>query len=309
MSKNIISKRVSIPAKAWEYSWQWLLNTRWGWIAAIIGGGVVSGIFVGNLLWERALAGLVGAIVAIVLIIGIAFIVHLIIAPSRLRKENRHKFIENNAGYISKIIGNPQKKKYLKVLSILESIIKIENEITDNTAGKRKLTNNELQQLRKKLNQQTNIHTLPVSEAKKIYLTGGVTNKINQTISKLGLEIIGNKPSENQIEFLLKTRDLLDDFGIGLFSGLEHSEEYEELLKSFSEEIPDISDEGTPDWILYLVALPSSINGMYIFWNCLPPEYQKLFPQASYDLSDYQSKRQTSIDQLINYAREEIEKM
>jgi hypothetical protein len=48
---------------------------------------------------------------------------------------------------------------------------------------------------------------------------------------------------------------------------------------------------------------------MYIFWNCLPPEYQKLFPQASYDLSDYQSKRQTSIDQLINYAREEIEKM
>ena len=111
------------------------------------------------------------------------------------------------------------------------------------------------------------------------------------------------------MEFLLKTRDLLDDFGIGLFIGLEQSEEYKELLKSFSEEIPDISDEHIPDWILYLVALPSSINSMYLFWNCLPTEYQKLFPQSSNDLSDYQSKRQTSIDQLINYAKEEIEKM
>ena len=46
---------------------------------------------------EIAGAGLIGAIYGIVVVIGITFIVHLVITPSRLRKEQRRKFIRDNA--------------------------------------------------------------------------------------------------------------------------------------------------------------------------------------------------------------------
>ena len=55
------------------------------------------------------LAGMIGAIVAVVATIVIVFIIHLIITPSRLKKEARHKFIRDNASYYSRIIGNQKR--------------------------------------------------------------------------------------------------------------------------------------------------------------------------------------------------------
>jgi len=127
--------------RVWKDTWQWLLSTRMGWIIAVIGCGVMGGIFVGNSLLARALAGLAGAIIAIVLILGVVYLIHLLfVTPNRLRKEQRRKYIENNASYIPFIFGNPIKKKYTKILSTLESLIKIENEFTDSVVGRHQLT-------------------------------------------------------------------------------------------------------------------------------------------------------------------------
>ena len=70
-----------IPERAWQDTWRWLLNTKWGWVIAILVGGVMSGIFVGDTILSRALSGLIGAIIAIIVILGITYIVHLIITP------------------------------------------------------------------------------------------------------------------------------------------------------------------------------------------------------------------------------------
>jgi hypothetical protein len=304
------TKSMSITSRAWRDSWQWLLNTKLGWILAFVVGGAMGGIFVGNSILERGLAGLAGAIIGVILLLGIVFIIHLISTPSRLRKENRRKFIETNASYVPKIIGNPTKQKYTEILEILESIVKIENEVTDNVAGMHKFTNNEIKIIQKKFNQQTNISSLPLSEATKIYLAGHVHKKINEVISQLGLQIIGDTPTENQIEFLIKSRSVLDECDVGLSKRLKNSNEYTELLKKFTVKVPEISND-TPDWIILLLVVPSGVNSVYLLWSSLKPEYQKLFYKNSVSPapSDFKSQRESGINELVNYAKNSIEKV
>ncbi|MBI2860620.1 MAG: hypothetical protein HYX91_03835 [Chloroflexi bacterium] len=295
--------------KAWEDSWKWLHDTKWGWIVPIIVGGSVSAIFIGDSVLERAIAGALGAIAAILLVVGIAFIIHcLFITPSRLRKENRRKFIRSNASYLSRIFGNKEKKKYLTILEIVKSMVKIENEVTDNLATKPIFTTTELLEIQSKLSEQTGIETMPVSKAEKLLIKGTYVNKIVQKINKMDLQIMGDKLTENQIEFLVKTKSVLDNCGVGLLSGLGGSLEYTELLRQLSEEIPDINDS-TPAWILSLLIIPSGLNSGYLLWSRLPAPSKNKLTQSPFNMSNFLSERETGIKELVEYAKQEIEKL
>ncbi|MBI2832140.1 MAG: hypothetical protein HYX79_07785, partial [Chloroflexi bacterium] len=130
-------KANSLFREAWEDTWMWLLDSKWGWIVPTIAGGSVSAIFIGDSILERVIAGALGSIAAILLVVGIAFVIHrLFITPSRLQKKNRQEFIRNNANYFSRIFGNKQKRKYLTILEVLKSMVEIENKVTDSKAGK-----------------------------------------------------------------------------------------------------------------------------------------------------------------------------
>jgi hypothetical protein len=305
-SENIL---LSIFKRAWEDTWQWLLNTKIGFIIAFIGGGIMGGVFVGDSLLMRALAGLVGALIGMIILVGIVYIIHIVITPSRLKKEAKHQFIRKNASYITRIFGNQEKKKYSKVLDILQSMIKIENDVTDNMIGKHKATNNQIEAMRKQFNKQTNIPLIPLKKAIKIIASGEYMKKVNQTINKLELGIKGDKPTDNQIEFLIKTRAILDEFGFGLSNGLEKSNEYNELLKTFGEKVPSIDDK-TPDWILLFLTFPSGINSAYLYWDCQSVQQQKLFyPTTPKEILEFKSQRELVINQLIEYSNDSIEKM
>lgn len=301
---------IIVTKKAWKDTWHWLLGTKLGWIIAIVVCGMLSSIFVGNSLIERILAGSFGAIVAIILIVGATFIINLIMTPPRIRRENRRIFIEHNASYIPVIIGNPLKQKYLTILDILESMIKIENEITDNMVGKRKLTVKEFNMLQKNLSKKTNIPTLPYHKAVKVFQKGEATKKVEETITKMKLNIMGDKLSENQIQFLIQTRSTVDDFGIGLSDELKNPSKYAELITKLHEQIPEFDDK-TPDWIIYLLVIPSSFNNLYLFWHALPIQakiayFKNTTPKI---IAEFQSERESSIKQLLKYTRDSIEKL
>ena len=80
-----------IPQRAWQDTRKWLRNSFLGWVIAILGCGVLSGIFAPmppiDTIVCRALFGLLGAVVALILIILVTYIVHLWITPIRQRKE------------------------------------------------------------------------------------------------------------------------------------------------------------------------------------------------------------------------------
>jgi hypothetical protein len=82
---------VPIPQKAWRDTRKWLLNSFIAWIVAILGCGVLSSIFVPipavDTILYRTLFGFLGAAIALFLIIGITYIVHLWITPMRQRNE------------------------------------------------------------------------------------------------------------------------------------------------------------------------------------------------------------------------------
>ncbi len=298
----------SILARSWKDTWQWILNTRFAWVVAMLVAGITGGVFVGNTVPGRILAGFVGALIVIALMVGIAFIYNLLLTPSQLRKEARHKFIKENASYSSRIIGNPLKSKYLAILEVLKSMIKVENNITDNIAGKHILTVKEFNALQKRLSKETNVDTLPLHKGLKIYLRGDVTKKVNQTINKLKLQFPQNENtfSENQIRFLLSIRYVLDDFGIGLSSELEKSFEYKNLLNKLDAQIPNKDD--IPDWVIYLLVIPSGLNSIYIFGSAIPRRHREMFlryiPPV---IINYPSKRDGVTEQLVQIAKESIE--
>lgn len=68
-------------------TWRWLLNTRLGWIWAIVGGGTVTGVFGASALWARVLAGFGGSIAAVAVIVGITYLAYLWITPRHQRNE------------------------------------------------------------------------------------------------------------------------------------------------------------------------------------------------------------------------------
>jgi hypothetical protein len=176
-------------------------------------------------------------------------------------------------------------------------------------AGKHKLTINEFRMIKKKFNKQANIPIIPDSKAIKLFLTGDYVKKVNKTIDKLELKIVGDKPTENQMDFFIKTRSILDECNLGLSNGLKKSIEYSDLLIKFTEQIPKI-DDSTPDWISILLIIPSGLNSMYLYWSYLKPEYQKqLYPNIPLILVEFASQRDSAIDQIINYAKKSIEEM
>jgi hypothetical protein len=79
--------KASIPSRAWQDTWRWLLNTRLGWILGIVGAGIVTSIFAANALWSRVLAGFIGSVAAVLSIVSITYFVHLWITPIRQRNE------------------------------------------------------------------------------------------------------------------------------------------------------------------------------------------------------------------------------
>lgn len=111
------------PSRAWKDTWEWLLNTKAGWIAAILCGGVMSGIFVGNDFWWRVLAGFTGALIAIVLIVGLTYFVHFWITLSRQRNEARSKCDE----FQTKFHESEQKIKELQLKVADAWLIEIAN--------------------------------------------------------------------------------------------------------------------------------------------------------------------------------------
>jgi len=66
--------------------------------------GVMSGIFVGDSIWLRALAGFTGAVIALVLVLFITYVVYLWITPVRQRNEARRE-IEKLDKQISDLRG------------------------------------------------------------------------------------------------------------------------------------------------------------------------------------------------------------
>lgn len=288
----------SIIRKAWENSWKWLLGTKLGWVVAVLVGGIIGSVF----------AGVMGAIVAIGVTVGIVFIFHLVVAPAQIRKEARLKLIAANASYAQQVLGNLEKQRYQKVLDTMKSMIELESKTADSLVGKRQLTEQEMLLLQQRLSQQTRVQTLKLSEFIRIEQAGKVLDKIHQASNKMGFKMLGELPSVDQLGTLLAIRMTLDKFGIGLSNALK-SDEYEELLKAFSLDVPAI-DESTPDWILNLLVLPSSINNIYLLFDCMPTvQKQRLLKATNYDLTDFSIKRQVAFEQLVRYAQDSIDKM
>jgi hypothetical protein len=79
------------PRRAWGDTKKWLLGSFIAWILVTLVIGVISAIFipVENTLPYRAMAGLIGVVVAILLIVIITYLIHLILAPLRQRNEAR----------------------------------------------------------------------------------------------------------------------------------------------------------------------------------------------------------------------------
>lgn len=288
--------------KAWEDSWKWLLGTKMGWVVSALVASVVGGL----------IAGITGAIVAIVLTIVIVFIFHLIITPARLDKEARYRFIRDNANYFSRKFGSKQKRKCLNILDILKSMVKIENEVTDSIVGRMNASPDEINQMKRKFTEQTKIPTLPDSKALKIFLSGQADKKINQTINKLNLNIMGNMPTENQIEFFIRTRAVVDGSRFGMAGRLP--KEYLECSQKFDELIEQ--DEDLLDWMIFLLVFPSGFNSAYLWYCCQGEKRQKFFqhhvqtPKSIREtISEFKQKREDAINQLIEYAENSINNM
>ncbi|MBN1367286.1 MAG: hypothetical protein JW967_05125 [Dehalococcoidales bacterium] len=296
------TNRQKFIKKVWEDMWKWLLGTKMGWVVAVLIGGIIGGI----------LAGFIGVIVAIVLTVVIAFIYYLIVTPSNTKKETRHKFIRDNASYFSRIFGNREKRRGLAILEILKAMIIMENEATDSIAGKLKAIPFEINQIKKRLNEQTKVPLIPDSKALKIFLSGKADKKIKQTINKLKLNIMGEKPTEYQIQFFIKIRAILDETGFGMAGRLpseytEYSRKFEELIRN---------DDDLLDWMIYLLTFPSGFNSAYIWYCCQGIEHQKFFKQhtripeyIAESISEFKTKREDAINYLINYANESISTM
>jgi hypothetical protein len=79
------------PQRAWEDTKRWLLGSFIAWIIVTLVVGVISAIFIPieNSLLYRAIAGLIGAGIAILLIVIITYLIHLILTPLRQRNEVR----------------------------------------------------------------------------------------------------------------------------------------------------------------------------------------------------------------------------
>lgn len=265
-------------------------------------GGAIGGV----------IGGVLGAIIAIVATVGVVFIFHLIIIPSRLDKEARHKYILDNANYVSRIFGNKKKRRYLEILDCLKPMIEIENRITDSKAGKIKATPEQLKELKRKFNEQTNVPLLPDSKALKLFLSGKAGKTINQTIKKPNLNIVGDTPTDNQIEFFIKTKNIMDESPFGIANSL--TDEYLEYSRKLEDLIEE--DEELPDWIVYLLTFPSGFNSSYLWYCCQGKKRQNFFLQrggVSQDtrlvILEYKSKREYAVNILVDYAEESIKNM
>jgi hypothetical protein len=192
-------------------------------------------------------------------------------------------------------------------------MIAIENEASDSMAGTMIALPDEINHIKKKFNEKTKIPLIPNNKALKIFMSGKADKKINQTINKLKLNIIGNIPSENQIEFLIKTRTILDESRFGLANKLKESSKYIEDLNKLNELIPD---EDMPDWIIYLQVIPSGINSTYLWYCCQGIQRQLFFRNnvkfsetTTKILNDFKPQREQVVNQLIKYAEESIQNM
>ncbi|MFA5299858.1 MAG: hypothetical protein WC389_16865, partial [Lutibacter sp.] len=169
----------------------------------------MSSIFIGNDILSRALCGLLGALMgAVVLFIGV-YIVHLIIVPRKIRNENIDKFIQDNAGYASSILGNSTQRKYLSILNTLKAMIEIENNFTDEMISEYKISDKVYKDIRYKINKQTNI---PLIENHLPYTIDEYTNKVYDCIKKLNLIILNEMPTKDQIYKMLKIQSVTDEY-------------------------------------------------------------------------------------------------
>lgn len=84
-------KLETAPSRAWRDTKKWLLGSFIAWTIVLAVSAVVAAIFspITDTIWARAIAGLIGAIVALIIIVGITYLVHLLIAPYRQRDEAR----------------------------------------------------------------------------------------------------------------------------------------------------------------------------------------------------------------------------
>ena len=59
------------------------------------------------------------------------------------------------------------------------------------------------------------------------------------------------------------------------------------------------------------MVVPSGLNSVYLLWNSLKPDYQKMFYKNGVSPlpSDFKSERELGINELVKYAKDSIEKM
>jgi hypothetical protein len=73
------------PSRAWQDTWDYLLNTKIGYALGVVVIGAVTAILApsGNGVWPRFIVGGIGAIVGLIAIVILTYIVFLLIAPYR----------------------------------------------------------------------------------------------------------------------------------------------------------------------------------------------------------------------------------
>ena len=128
----------------------------------------------------------------------------------------------------------------------------------------------------------------------------------------LNLNIMGDMPTENQIEFFIKIRAVLDETRFGM--GRQLPDEYTEYSRQFEELIQ--KDEDLMDWMIFMLTFPSGINSAYLWYCCQGMQRQKFFEQnvklfenAKRVIHDFKSQREPAFKQLIDYAIESINSM
>lgn len=86
----------SSPRRAFKDTKKWLLGSFVAWIIVTVVFAMIGAIFAPSTdtIYMRALWGFVGAVVAIISIVGITYFVHLLLAPVRQRNELRVRIEE-----------------------------------------------------------------------------------------------------------------------------------------------------------------------------------------------------------------------
>jgi DNA topoisomerase VI subunit A len=100
------------------------------------------------------------------------------------------------------------------------------------------------------------------------------------------------------LEFLIIVRDVLNKHGLGLLDKLASNDKYKSLQNKLSKKI-EIFNDDPPDWYIYCLILPSSINYFYLYWNYLPNSERAHIPIKMFNVSEFKKIRNTGNTEMM----------